>query len=141
MTKQTDLAWAAGFFDGEGCTTYTYYHSRKGKRISIELSIAQKDRRVLDKFKRIVGVGQINTWTDKTKRKYYYYTAHTLKAILVLKIIWKYLSNKKKEQAIPLLKEFRHKQLNPLSTGVKKSICHRGHRRIKSNLYFYKGYG
>ena len=59
-----EFAWAAGFFDGEG-----YICARRGERrksdpsrityTQIILDIAQKDRRVLDRFAQIMGVGRV----------------------------------------------------------------------------------
>lgn len=56
MVRPTDLAWAAGFFDGEGCVGinrlskngYTYY--------SFRLKVAQADKATLDHFAEVVGV-------------------------------------------------------------------------------------
>lgn len=51
IVKKTDLAWAAGLFDGEGTTGFY-------KRVMV-VSINQVDRWVLDKFQKIVGLGKV----------------------------------------------------------------------------------
>lgn len=49
---KTELAWAAGFFDGEGNVGCT-------KNNVIRLKVSQIDRQVLDRFKATIGFGII----------------------------------------------------------------------------------
>lgn len=53
--KETELAWAAGLFDGEGWVGGD--EPKRGKRLRLNLS--QNDRYVLDRFKAAVGVGNV----------------------------------------------------------------------------------
>lgn len=54
-----ELAWAAGFYDGEGSTCGGVRPDRaRGTRLM--MSITQTDPRVLKRFKAAVGVGQVN---------------------------------------------------------------------------------
>jgi hypothetical protein len=58
--KATELAWAAGFFDGEGNTACAVHESRKqATYFRAYAQIAQVDRRALDRFKRVVRAGTI----------------------------------------------------------------------------------
>jgi len=59
--KDTDYAWAAGFWDGEGCVSLTYRQwSENTPRIPrIVVQVAQVDRRVLDRFQSVVGYGNV----------------------------------------------------------------------------------
>src|SRR5258708_6300810 len=60
MSVETELAWAAGFFDGEGNVGCVKHESRKqATYLRIHAQIAQVDRRVLDRFHRAVGVGHV----------------------------------------------------------------------------------
>lgn len=54
-------AWAAGFWDGEGCVSLTYrqYSKNTPKIPRIMVQIAQVDRRVLDRFQKAVGFGEV----------------------------------------------------------------------------------
>lgn len=63
FTRVTDIAWAAGFFEGEGCFYAHYYRPREdGSRVMrVHASLAQKDRRLLTRFQQIVGFGSICT--------------------------------------------------------------------------------
>lgn len=60
--KQIDLAWAAGFFDGEGSvgaykSGRTFYLSAGYKYPKV--SVTNTDLELLEKFQRIVGLGKI----------------------------------------------------------------------------------
>ena len=58
-TNREELAWVAGFLDGEGSFQVNKRESgRRDWRISIQ--ITQVNREVLDKAARILGIGQIN---------------------------------------------------------------------------------
>ena len=59
MIKQLDLAWAAGFFDGEGCA-----YTRKNGYPCI--SVTQKERVKVDVFMEIFGCGRIYSYERKT---------------------------------------------------------------------------
>lgn len=56
--REEDIAWAAGFFDAEGC----YSYSPAGRFAA--LSIGQTDRRPLDRFRRIIQAGTIRGPVD-----------------------------------------------------------------------------
>lgn len=51
--NREELAWAAGFFDGEGCFSY----SKSGQYVCV--SIGQTVREPLERFKLAVGLGVI----------------------------------------------------------------------------------
>jgi hypothetical protein len=95
--KSTELAWAAGFFDGEGC--FTVRHSRE--RPALVLSITQVDRRPLDRFAAILGLKVLGPRTrlDGYNQKPWYLVKVTGKrAEELAKLLSRYLSEPKKEQ-------------------------------------------
>lgn len=56
MSVDSELAWAAGFFDGEGCVVY--YLQKGGKqagRLQYWLSVSNCDRRGLDEMQDLFG--------------------------------------------------------------------------------------
>lgn len=58
--KQIELAWAAGFFDGEGCVTYVN-HSGKSRTRALRINITQRFSEVLYRFRDAVGgIGRVN---------------------------------------------------------------------------------
>ena len=54
MITETDVAWAAGFFEGEGCIKAT----KKGRFDAISLNNTDKD--VIERFVDIVNYGNVN---------------------------------------------------------------------------------
>lgn len=91
MTSDTEVAWAAGFFDGEG-------HTGRASGRWLRLQVGQqKGRETLDRFKEAMGVGSVQgPWNDGM----YQYQTYGPKAFGVLQTLWPYLSNPKKEQAV-----------------------------------------
>lgn len=100
IKRETDLAWAAGFFDGEGCTSASAKPSRfrgdpnAGRRIMI--SLGQKEPDMVIKFHKIIGVGvlRLNYKTCPTWQAWGY--EDTKK---VIELLWPYLGEIKRQQA------------------------------------------
>jgi hypothetical protein len=59
-TSETDLAWAAGFFDGEGHCRWNICTNKKWHSGQCKMDMAQtKSPELLEKFLKAVGVGSI----------------------------------------------------------------------------------
>jgi hypothetical protein len=92
--RREELAWAAGFFDGEGCVSLDKYAPR--------IHMPQIDRRVLERFQSaVMGLGSITgpyanrNWTPR-----YRYTTGGLEATqAVIAMLWQWLGPVKREQA------------------------------------------
>lgn len=95
--NREDLAWAAGFYDGEGCSTI---NKQKG-RTYIRVSISQKDTSTLIKFQRIVQLGTIYPGYISKLQIYTYETVQQLTCLL-----WPWLGTVKKQQFSTNLKTF-----------------------------------
>jgi len=50
-----EVAWAAGFFDGEGCVLYYINQWWRGERLTFGLSASNCDRRALDEMQMLFG--------------------------------------------------------------------------------------
>lgn len=94
--SSTELAWAAGFFDGEGHT-----REKGNKQSTSELQVGQKYVHCLERLKKAVGgYGRIYGPYRKEKGGLYYWTvSRTSHVDIVLNQLWPYLSKFKKEQA------------------------------------------
>jgi hypothetical protein len=89
------LAWAAGFYDGEGCTSGS---ANKVGKFQVHVVVVQKDIRVLVKFQTIVGVGTI--YGPYKSTNCYRFDAYGFeKAQAVVCMLWPWLSEIKREQA------------------------------------------
>ena len=123
----TELAWAAGFYDGEGCTSLL----KKNKNVSVRASCAQKDVRLLERFHAAVGgLGKIGP-PQKSGVSNWFSNSHPI-AKEVLDLLWPYLGPAKREQAERCFAQSTWhgggKCLNPKHHMVADK---KGHRRCK----------
>ena len=110
-----ELAWAAGFFDGEGSTLIR----RQSRTPQIAVQVAQTDPRVLERFKTAVGslgniTGPYRSKNARHKEKWSFSAASFEQAQAILAMLWKFLGPVKREQALAVLREYREGQENKL---------------------------
>lgn len=94
MASEIDKAWAAGFFDGEGCTSIL--KAQRDRYAYIRMSISQKDPECLLRFLQIVGYGKI--YKSHTRNIYSWDCYKQSDVPLVMEQLYPYLSNVKREQ-------------------------------------------
>jgi hypothetical protein len=93
-----ERAWAAGFFDGEGCCSLR----RSKGSLHISITIGQADPEVLEHFCSVVGAGAVTGpyESERGHRDIWHYQCADLGAVLtVLGAIWPWLGSVKREQA------------------------------------------
>lgn len=99
------LAWAAGFFDGEGHTGRAT-HGRKRPIVTI----TQVDRRVLDRFRAAVGVGRVYgpyTRVLGNRQPVFNFQTTTFEQTqAIVAQLWGRLSRPKQEQAARALRGY-----------------------------------
>ena len=99
---ESDIAYIAGLFDGEGSITYKQYmRKRKGQKKayptwSIRMEIAMTDRSVLIWLHEILGVGTVNPKRYKTKytvgwKKQWRWRCQFRDAYYVARLLWPYV--------------------------------------------------
>lgn len=107
VNNQIELAWAAGFYDGEGSSKKINYHYKTKKGIkkkpsqNIVMSVSQTDLEPLKRFKKAVNnIGHINGpyQYGSNKRPYWIWSASCASAQQVFKLLKPYLSSIKKKQ-------------------------------------------
>lgn len=99
-----DITWAAGFFEGEGHINCQI----RGNKSFLAITIAQVDRRPLDKFANLFGgkvYGPYGPYTTQ-KKPFYQYTAYTIKAEEALNAMMPYLFHKG-EQATTAINKWK----------------------------------
>lgn len=109
--NREELAWAAGFFDGEGCI---YIAPIKPRYKALGIDIGQVDRRVLDRFRAAVGdLGKVYGPRDKRtktrpngKPSFQYRSSAFEDVQAVIAMLWKFLSPVKRNQAAKTLCEY-----------------------------------
>ena len=132
---QTERAWLAALIDGEGSVIVDVSDRDRGRRefsISLRPSvvICNKDKRILDKVKRITGCGRI---TGTTRPKYGLFWDWRVRGMWdtpkILAQVHKYLIIKKaKAKVVMRLKEYHSKLLSkPLvyDSGPRKRLANR----------------
>jgi hypothetical protein len=116
MKPQLGLAWAAGFFDGEGSTRAT--HDKRCKSCYIRIALPQIHREVLDRFQGAVGgKGKIygpykirqspnqGVYSGRGRQPLFYWCVGHKQGIEVINLLWPYLSTQKRIQATKALIE------------------------------------
>lgn len=96
-----ELAWAAGFFDGEGCTNA--HRSNVGnKPWRISVSVTQIHRDTLERFQAALGgIGTIYGPYEKPVNPQFTFKGAGLeKTQAIIAMLWPWLTPHKKEQAI-----------------------------------------
>tara|TARA_R100000234_G_C4833456_1_gene107915 strand:+ start:138 stop:476 length:339 start_codon:yes stop_codon:yes gene_type:complete len=102
MNKETDVAWAAGLFEGEGCIT-----DDKKKYRRLQLSMTDED--VMEKFVRIVNYGRLNGpyipgkpgfRRAKHKPFWYWSVGRRSEVLRILKMFIPYFGQRRSQKAI-----------------------------------------
>jgi hypothetical protein len=101
-----ELAWAAGFYDGEGCTGV----NRGNGHAYPLLQLNQTDQRPLARFARAVGQGAIKgpyKYRARPTRSplWVWYCGNFEGAQATIALLWPWLSEPKREQAIRAFRE------------------------------------
>ena len=98
MSEQ--LAWAAGFYCGEGSASPI---KQRGKVSGVRVTIGQKNREVLDWFAAAVGTGKVNgpygPYSGNNGCPMFFYQAHGRDSVRKIRdLLWPWLSTEKREQ-------------------------------------------
>lgn len=87
MSREIDIAWAAGLFEGEGSC---YIVNSQNRRPTLELSSTDED--VVKRFMTIVGVGKLYTFDRKGhKSGWRWMTGKKSEVVIVLELLMPYL--------------------------------------------------
>jgi hypothetical protein len=124
-----ELAWAAGFFDGEGNANYCVRRYRDGHGVSRSLTvqISQVGRASLDRFAGAVGVGHVTgPYRKRGGRPAHKYAAHGRDAAArILELLSPYLGDAKRGQLAEAIRGWDAYVLEPVRCehGVAKQKC------------------
>ena len=124
-TRRQELAWAAGFFEGDGC--FSYSTSIRG----VCAAILQRDREVLDHFLAIVGVGKVYGPYERPEgglggKPFFQYRAHGFeKTQAIVAMLWFKLGTAKRKQAIAVLAKRMRRCRRGHVLGTKHRGCPR----------------
>jgi len=134
--KDIEIIWAAGFFDGEGCT-----YATKDKFLVLTIGQKNTNKEVLERFKSAVGVGNIYTYKRESAKTGFFstYKAHSQEVKFVLELISPYLSSEKINQAkdaIELCTKYAEYKKNFHRCGHKKEGVN---CKVCKRISYYRG--
>jgi len=122
-----ELAWAAGFFDGEG--TVGGYWREGENRIAFHLAVYQTERTTLDRFRAaVLGLGKVHGPHFRKDRKashkpsYQYNIGGHRKVQAVIAMLWPFLSQPKKDQ---IKKALQRLPLTPEQSRIQRGVTRR----------------
>lgn len=103
-----ELAWAAGFFDGEG-NTNTYDTRITGGRLAVQLKVAQIHRETLERFQRIVpGGGRVYGPYLRPANDQFQFKVSGFEGVqAIIAQLWPWLTPVKRDQATEALVRYR----------------------------------
>lgn len=115
MSKETELAWAAGFYDGEGCTTVSYRGISKqtgkpyGGASMVVVQAGDGAVEILNRFRLAVGRGAVkgpfHLGKEHWKTHWRWQCLAYADVVEVIRLLTPYLSAVKSEQARRVLSE------------------------------------
>lgn len=104
--NREELAWAAGFFDGEGCFNAPMQKARG--RHSLQATVSQVHTETLERFREAVGFGVIYGPIQRTVRPIWTWKVGSYEQVQMLMcVLWPWLSPPKKPQAAEAVRLWR----------------------------------
>jgi hypothetical protein len=135
MPTESEIAWAAGFFEGEGYFSGITRSLKDGPRLYPTVGINNCDLDMLLRFQAIVGVGTTKPRTkSKTGVKPQFRWIVTARADVehVRDLLWPWLSERRRARADELF--------DNRGSLLTRSHCLRGHAYTPENTYQWKHY-
>jgi len=132
--SDTERAWAAGFFDGEGSTVYSPPYA-------LMVTIVQADTVTLERFITALGVEakiqsrSLTNASPLSKKPLWVVRYYNKKAVAALEAMWPYLSQPKIDQAQKALDGFNNRAGRRLNSEGRFTLCKRGHELSGDNVY------
>ena len=128
MIPETDRAYIAGLFDGEGCVSYKQYNRKRANNKKayptwqIRLEIAMTDRSVLVWLNEVLGVGTVGEKRYKTKytagwKKQWRWRCSHRDAFYVCCLIWPW-SHVKLPQIQKIIQHYSERKLTIMNDKV-----------------------
>jgi LAGLIDADG DNA endonuclease family protein len=121
MINREELAWAAGFFDGEG-------HVRAVGRGHVRVQLAQVEKEPLERFQRaVLNLGKFYGPYEQGHRPVWHFRTHNFEeSQAVIALLWNFLSGPKRQQILAVFKSLKLRI---------KGFCKNGHDLQQAYLY------
>lgn len=125
-----EIAWAAGFFDGEGTTRFGHYLSRGRLCRSFSISIAQAEPESLNRFRKaLFGLGKISPDRQEGRTDMWVWRVTNWRDVQAcVAAMWPFLCTPKRDQARRALSHVAEMANHPPRGRDGRQIrCKRGH--------------
>ena len=129
MVKTLDIAWTAGFLEGEGTFRIT-------KSNSVNVTAPQKGREMLDRLVSLFG-GQVYG-PETTKRNIYQWQLNAESAVGLMMTVYSFMSIKRKGEITKALTKWRSLPLRNSKYIEVFGTCKGGHEWIEENIWTEK---
>jgi hypothetical protein len=129
--RPTDIAWAAGLFEGEGFMSV--YQRQFGAKVQPQIGLGMTDRDVVERFVAIVGCGSISVVKPGTGGHKPVHCWRLYEAVEVRRVVAMFLplfGERRTARALALLEQIKDVQPH----FSRKSHCPRGHEYVGDNL-------
>lgn len=141
--NEIDVAWAAGFLEGEGCFGWYGGTTPRKDRPNLThtahavISCGQNDREPLDRLMRTFGAGRLNRKRN-SKRLAWEWRCQGKAAIPVMEAVLPHMSQRRQERIREVLAAFRQQQA-AIATKRNSPTCKNGHLWAESTGYRKQG--
>jgi hypothetical protein len=122
-TRREALAWAAGFFDGEGCFyAYKLYKRKDGTNLMMfRANLVQKDRTLIDRFCEVIGpLGSMGH--KPTNDCWHWSTTRKGEAEVLFNMLKPWLSQRRIQRAEELMTEEKSQILRGKGGSPRKGL-------------------
>ena len=134
-TEREELAWAAGFFDGEGNVCCTSNGPRN--RLKVAVQVNQTHKEVLTRFQNVVGVGAVYGPRPRKQANcndvYQFHCSSFENVQQVIVRLWPWLSSVKRKQA--------HDAMQRVLVWFNRTECYDGHDLTGDNAFIVRNGG
>ena len=97
----TQIAWAAGLFEGEGCMSI---QDRRNRQTGYRLSIEMTDKDIVERFQNLMGVGNITTRQRRHWKPTYTWRMNRRDEVRrILNLLLPYFGNRRAHKALDIL--------------------------------------
>lgn len=136
MTKQESIAWAAGFFEGEGsisCSSSNW-----------QIALKNTDMQMLQRFQSVVGRGRIYPERRLVGKPIYVWKCGKSDDIYhAAALLWNYLSDRRQDQLLDVIVKRQEylssrTRLDRAHRSSQTGLCFNGHAMTKTNTYIRK---
>lgn len=148
LMKKTELAWAAGIVDGEGCVTISHVPAKRQKgclndRHALYLKVTMGDKPTVDRLHKLFGIGSVQINIQKKYNTAWSWLCCSRDAGIALRKLLPYLVTKRAEtllaiefDALPLYPGGSHQV--PQHILIKRHKLYEKVRNMKPSARFRK---